>query len=106
MMMMIMILAMKLMFDNDDNVDGVLCISIAPCLPNFDFLDVSESVNKVLLRENQKPVLAWLYGPNINEISKRFEKEKKIMVYQTIEKAAWSLALLRERQQLLETAIG
>ena len=91
---------------DDHNVDGVLCISIAPYLPDFDFLDVSESLNNVVLRERQKPVVAWLYGPNVNEISKRFEKEKKITVYQTIERAAWSLALLRERRQLLEKAIG
>jgi acyl-CoA synthetase (NDP forming) len=95
--------ALKMVLD-DDNVDGVLCISIAPRLPDFDFLDVSESLNKVILRENQKPVVAWLYGPNVNEISKRFEKEKKITVYQTIEKAAWSLALLKERQKFLERA--
>ncbi|MBU4427361.1 MAG: hypothetical protein KKB35_11585, partial [Proteobacteria bacterium] len=81
-------------------------ISIAPCLPAFDFLDVSESVNKVVLRENQKPVVAWLYGPNVKEIGKRFEKKNKIMVYQTIEKAAWSLALLQERQKFLERANG
>jgi len=91
---------------NDDNVDGVLCISIAPSLPTFDYLDVSESVNKVVLRENQKPVVVWLYGPDVKEIGKRFEKENKIMVYQTIEKAAWSLALLQERQKFLERANG
>jgi acyl-CoA synthetase (NDP forming) len=97
--------ALKAVLD-DDNVDGVLCISIAPCLPAFDYLDVSESVNKVVLRENQKPVVAWLYGPDVKEIGKRFEKENKIMVYQTIEKAAWSLALLQERQKFLERANG
>jgi acetyltransferase len=91
---------------DDHNVDGVLCISIAPYLPDFDFLDVSESLNNVVLKERQKPVVAWLYGPNVNEISKRFEKEKKITVYQTVERSAWSLALLRERRQLLEKAIG
>jgi len=97
--------ALKAVLD-DDNVDGVLCISIAPFLPAFDYLDVSESVNKVVLRENQKPVVAWLYGPDVKEIGKRFEKENKITVYQTIEKAAWSLALLQERQKFLERANG
>ncbi|UCF84926.1 MAG: CoA-binding protein [Desulfobacteraceae bacterium] len=95
--------ALKAVLD-DENVDGVLCISIGPYLPDFDFLDVSESVNEVVLRERQKPVVAWLYGPNPKEISKRFEKEKKIMVYQTIEKAAWALALLQERQEFLDRA--
>ena len=97
--------ALKAVMD-DDNVDGVLCISIAPSLPAFDFLDVSESVNKVVLRENQKPVVAWLYGPNVKEISERFEKEKKVTMFQTIQKAAWSLSLLRERNIFLERANG
>lgn len=86
----------------DPNVDGILFISIASELPQFEFLDVSEEVNQVISGESQKPVVTWLYGPNLNEISERFEKEKRITVYQTIEKAAWSLSLLRKRQQYIE----
>jgi acetyltransferase len=89
---------------NDPNVDGVLCLGIAPDLPDFAFLDASEDVNKVVPKKGQKPVVGWLYGPNTREISERFEKEKKVTVFQTIEKAAWSLSLLRERNKFLEKA--
>ncbi|MBW2616703.1 MAG: CoA-binding protein [Deltaproteobacteria bacterium] len=86
----------------DHNVDGALCISIAPKLPDFDFLDVSEQLNKIMDKKTEKPVVGWLYGPNVKEISEKFDKGNRITIYQTIEKAAWSLALLRERQQFLE----
>lgn len=97
--------ALKAVLD-DHNVDGVLCITIAPNPPHFVVHDVSENIDKVVSRETQKPVVAWLYGPNVKELSQRLEKDKKIIVYQTIEKAAWSLSLLRERQQFQKKTEG
>ena len=88
----------------DPNVDGILCMCIAPNLPDFDFLDVSHALNQVVPGKKEKPVAVWLYGPNVEEIAKRFEKKKNILVHQTIEKAAWSLSLLRKRQLFLEKA--
>jgi len=82
---------------NDPNVDGVVCIAIAPMIPESSFLDVSEPLNRVMQEAPPKPVIAWLYGPNRREISKRFESKNRIMTYPTLEMAAWSLSLLRER---------
>jgi acetyltransferase len=80
---------------SDSQVDGVVCIAIAPALPDFSFLDVSGSLNMVMKKPFNKPVVAWLYGPNTEEISKKFESENKIMTYPTLETAAWSLSILR-----------
>lgn len=80
---------------SDSQVDGVVCIAIAPVLPDFSFLDVSESLNMVMKKSFNKPVVAWLYGPNTEEICKKFESERKIMTYPTLESAAWSLSILR-----------
>ena len=80
---------------SDSQVDGVVFIAIAPVLPDFSFLDVSESLNMVMKKPFNKPVVAWLYGPNTEEIGKKFESEKKIMTYPTLETAAWSLSILR-----------
>ncbi len=87
--------ALKAVLD-DPNVDGIICIAIAPMVPEFSFLDVSEPLNKVMEEQANKPVIAWLYGPNPEEISKRFESKKRIMTYPTLEIAAWSLSLLRQ----------
>ncbi len=82
---------------SDPQVDGVVCISIAPLLPDFSFLDVSESLNATMKKQLNKPVVAWLYGPNTEEISKKFESDKKIMTYPTLETAAWSLSILKSK---------
>jgi len=81
---------------NDPQVDGVICIAIAPKMPEFSFLEISESLNRVTRKLPSKPVVAWLYGPNPEEISIRFESKKRIMIYPTLELAAWSLSLLRQ----------
>jgi len=88
----------------DPGVDGVLCISVALDTREFGFLDISESLNKAASKEKQKPVVAWLYGQGKEEIARKMEKEGRILTYGTIEPAAWSLSILRERQQFLEKA--
>jgi len=86
---------------NDPNVDGVICIAIAP-VSEYAFLDVSESLNDVVAEfEPEKPVIAWIYGPNTAQISKRFESKNRIMVYPTLEIATWALSLLRDRYQVI-----
>ena len=87
---------------NDPHVDGVICIAIAPQEPEFSFLNVSEPLNEVMEEAPKKPVVAWLYGPNPLEISKHFESKKKIMIYPSLEMAAWSLSLLRDRHSYLK----
>ena len=90
-------IALKAVLD-DPNVDGVICIAIAPMIPEFSFLNVSDALNKVVEEQPNKPVIAWLYGPNPEEINKKFESKKRIMTYPTLEIAAWSLSILRDKQ--------
>ncbi len=85
----------------DPDVDGVICIAIAPEMPAFSFLDVSGAINEVMEEAPQKPVVAWLYGPNPLEMRKHFESTRRIMTYPTLELAVWSLSILRERHQVL-----
>jgi len=86
---------------NDPNVDGVICVAIAPEMPAFSFLDVSEVLNEVMEEAPPKPVVAWLYGPNPLEMTKQFELRKRIMTYPTLELAVWSLSILRDRHEVL-----
>jgi acyl-CoA synthetase (NDP forming) len=81
----------------DPQVDAVICIAIAPKLPEFSFLEVSRTLNKVVEGLPPKPVVGWLYGPNPEEISKKYESKKRIMIYPTLDLAAWSLSLLRKQ---------
>ena len=86
----------------DPHVDGVVCVAIGPKVPEFSFLDVSEALKEVTEELPDKPVAAWLYGPNPGEIGERFESTKRIMVYPTLEMASWSLSLLRDRYKTLK----
>lgn len=86
----------------DHNVDGVLCIGIAPVNSESAYLDVSEVINEAALKESDKPVVAWIYGSNQKEINEKLERKKRVGAYQTIERAVWSLSLLWERRRFLE----
>ena len=81
---------------NDSNIDGVIGVATAPVIPEFSFLDVSEALNSIIEELPRKPALFWLYGPNLEEIGRRFESKNRIMTYPTLDTAAWSLSLLRE----------
>ena len=86
---------------NDPNVDGIICIAIAP-LPEFSFLDVSETLNTVVAEyAGRKPVIVWTYGPNTAEVQKSYESRRRIMVYPTLELATWALSLLRDRYNVV-----
>jgi acetyltransferase len=77
----------------DHNVDGVICVAIAP-LPEFSFLDVKEV-------PTEKPVVAWIYGPNTAEVQKQFESKNRIMIYPTLELATRALSWLRDRHEIM-----
>ena len=85
----------------DANVDGVICIAIAPA-SEYAFLDVSETLNGVVAEiDTDTPVIAWIYGPNTAEVGKRIESKNRIMVYPTLELATWAMSLLRDRYQVI-----
>lgn len=87
---------------NDANVDGVICIAIAPAT-EYAFLDVSESLNNVVTEiDTDKPVIAWIYGPNTAVVGKRFESKNRIMVYPTLEIVTWAMSLLRDRYKVIK----
>ena len=87
---------------NDPNVHGVICIALAPEPPEIPFIDVSEPVNEVVEKLPSKPVIAWVYGPTAEDISKKFESKNRVMVYPSLEIAGWSLSLLRDRYKTMK----
>lgn len=87
---------------NDRNVDGVICIAIAP-VPELSHLEVSELLNRVVEEfPPSKPVIVWTYGPNVREVRKRYESKKRIMTYPTLEIATWALSILSNRFKIIK----
>jgi len=86
---------------NDPNVDGIVCVAIAP-LPEFSFLNVAEALNEVVENSPQeKPVIGWTYGPNTTEVQMQFESKNRIMTYPTLELATQALTWLRDRYKIM-----
>ena len=87
---------------NDPNVDGVICIAIAP-VPELSHLEVSELLNRVVGEfPPSKPVIVWTYGPNAREVRKRYESKQRIMTYPTLEITAWALSVLSHRFKIIK----
>ena len=86
----------------DPTVDGVICIAIAPELPEQTYLDVTGVIKEVATSFHEKPVAAWLYGPNQPSVAKRLEEEGKVVSFPTLPRAARTLAALYRRRQFLQ----
>jgi acetyltransferase len=88
----------------DARVDAVLCIAIAPDLPGNAFLDATGVIERTAAAMPQKPVVAWLYGPNQRLVSEKLEEGGNVMTFPTLPRAARALAALWERGEFLRGA--
>ncbi|HHW43507.1 MAG TPA: acetate--CoA ligase family protein [Desulfotomaculum sp.] len=79
----------------DPGVDAVLVISPAYLDPGEDpKLDISIPVNRVAARHPEKPLTLWIFGGYRRELAARLEKENRVVVYPSPERAMASLAAL------------
>ncbi|MBU2549225.1 MAG: CoA-binding protein [Proteobacteria bacterium] len=85
----------------DEAVDGVVCIAIAPDLPENEHLDATGVIGETAALYPGKPVTAWLYGPNQAEVSRRLEAGGRVVVLPSLERAARTLAVLHHRFKIL-----
>jgi acyl-CoA synthetase (NDP forming) len=90
----------------DSQVDAILCIAIAPDLPDNAFLDATGVIQRKAAAFPRKPVLAWLYGPNQRSVSATLEEGGNVMTFPTLPRAARSLAALWERGSFLRRMRG
>jgi acyl-CoA synthetase (NDP forming) len=90
----------------DPEVDGVICIAIAPDLPAQSFLDATGVMKETAATFTEKPVIAWLYGPNQPLVTKRMEEGGHVISLPTLPRAARALGALRRRGQSLRRLSG
>jgi acetate---CoA ligase (ADP-forming) len=81
----------------DDHVDGVVCIALAPHLPGEAYLDASKVIQETAAAYPHKPVALWFYGPNQPEIMDRVNRQGTAVAYPTLPRAARALAALHRR---------
>ena len=87
----------------DPAVDGVICIAIAPELPENAFLDITGIIGEQAAEMKEKPVAAWLYGPNQPAVSQRLDGGGHAAAFPSLPRAARALAALHERHRYLES---
>jgi acetyltransferase len=85
----------------DPGVDGVICIAIAPFLPDQAYLDATEVISHTAAQFPDKPVAVWLYGPNQAAMIEKIEREGTVISLPTIPRTARTLARLLERHRFL-----
>jgi acyl-CoA synthetase (NDP forming) len=85
----------------DPAVDGVICIAIAPEIPEQAQLDATDVIRDTAAAFKEKPVVAWLYGPNQRGISEKIEKGGHVVAMPSLPRAARTLAALSRRGQFL-----
>ncbi len=80
---------------DDPGVDAVLVISPAYLDPEEDpRLDISPIINGIAARYPDKPLALWIFGGYRRELAARLEKENRVVVYPSPERAMASLAAL------------
>ncbi|MGB9826389.1 MAG: acetate--CoA ligase family protein, partial [Desulfofundulus sp.] len=78
---------------DDPGVDAVLVNSPAYLEPGEDpRMDISSTINKMASRYPEKPVALWIFGAYRPELAARLEKENRVVVYPSPERAMSSLA--------------
>jgi acetyltransferase len=85
----------------DPEVDGVICIAIAPDLPDQAYLDATGAIERVASACPEKPVVTWLYGANQARVSKKLEKSRTVISVPTLPRAAGTLKALYRRHLFL-----
>ncbi len=85
----------------DPGVDGVICIAIAPDLPDQAYLDATGAIERVAGTCPEKPAVAWLYGANQACVSRNLEQSRTVISVPTLPRAARVLKALHLRHLFL-----
>jgi acetyltransferase len=85
----------------DPGVDGAICIAIAPDLTDGAYLDATSVIEETAGAFPDKPVAAWLYGPNQARIMEKVDRGGKVVCFPTPPRAARAMAVLHQRHRFL-----
>lgn len=86
----------------DPAVHGVICIAIAPKNEDRSYLDAIDVIRETAGSFPEKPVVGWLYGPNMSSASMRLEEGGKVVCLPSLTRAARTLGALYMRHQFLQ----
>lgn len=86
----------------DPCVDAVICITGSFLEKEKDFLDVTGIIHEAASANRGKPIVAWTYGGRWQEYIGELEKEKNVVAFSSLDRAAQSLAALYRYGNILK----
>jgi acetate---CoA ligase (ADP-forming) len=86
----------------DPGVDAVICITGSFLEKEKDFLDVTGIIHEAASANRGKPIVAWTYGGRWQEYIGELEKEKNVVAFSSLDRAAQSLAALYRYDHVLK----
>jgi acetyltransferase len=87
------------------DVDAVICITGSFLEKEKDFLDVTGIIHEAAHKYPHKPIAAWTYGGRWLDYIEELEKEKNVVAYSSLERAAKSLATLYRYHHYLKKRV-
>ncbi len=87
---------------NDPGVDAVVCVTGSFLEKEKDFLDVTGILHAAAAEHPEKPIVAWTYGGRWLEYIAELEKEKNVVAFSSLDRAAASLAALYRYGHILQ----
>ena len=80
----------------DRNVDAVVCIYPSFTLPKHEDYNTSAHLRSMAQKFSAKPILCWSYGLDIAGFTAEVEKDGNVMVFPSLDDAAFTLKQLCE----------
>jgi acetyltransferase len=82
---------------NDEDVSGVILIfSSLSDAKVHAFVNRTEALPQITDKFRDKPILVWVYGDGADREARRLERDSRVLVYPTLERAARTLSRLNQ----------
>ncbi|OPX84278.1 MAG: CoA binding domain protein [Pelotomaculum sp. PtaB.Bin104] len=89
-------------FMADPQIDSVICITSSFLDEEGDFLDTTELIREVAGKNPEKPIVTWTYGGRFQDYAHKFEQDKNVVYYYSIDRAARALSALYQYHQVIK----
>jgi acetyltransferase len=89
----------------DPGVDAVLCISLGSRTGEVAHMDTTKLIAEISV-DAEKPIVAWFYGPGVDEARARLEAEGRAMAVPSPERGARLLARMAAYERWKDTEAG
>jgi acyl-CoA synthetase (NDP forming) len=81
----------------DEEVNAVFCIILSSKLPGQEYFDLSEEIIQAAARFPDKPIVVWVYGPDLEKTREKLDASSRGVILPSAERAIQLLYTLMER---------